>query len=284
MSKITEIIFKGEKHYITSSFGYREPISTKAGDTSTKHRGTDYGTNGKKIPQYAIEDGKVYAIGTDGAGAKYVKVDYPRINKRFYHWHLDTISVKKGQAVKKYTKLGTTGMTGKATGVHLHLGIIDLKNNTYIDPEVYAKEYTEPKEEQKTTTTSTTASLKYSKGTKIVLNGYLYRDSAGNGKGAKKTNYKGIITIVKKGAAKPYHIDSLGWVAEADIKLQSTTTITTKTMTTTGNVYLRKTASYGNNIITTIPKGAKVTYYSGTGWAKVKYDGKTGYCGYKYLK
>ena len=144
MSKITDIIFKGAKHYITSSFGYREPIATKAGDTGTKHRGADYGTDGKKIPQYAIEDGKVYSTGTDAAGAKYVKVDYPRINKRFYHWHLDTITVKKGQAVKKYTKLGTTGKTGKATGVHLHLGIVDLKDNTYIDPEVYAKEYTEP--------------------------------------------------------------------------------------------------------------------------------------------
>ena len=151
MSKITEIIFKGAEHYITSKFGYREPISTKAGDTSTKHRGTDYGTNGKKIAQYAIEDGKVYSTGTDSAGAKYVKVDYPRINKRFYHWHLDTIAVKKGQAVKKYTKLGTTGKTGKATGVHLHLGIIDLKNNTYIDPEVYAKEYKEPSEKKEAT-------------------------------------------------------------------------------------------------------------------------------------
>lgn len=149
MSKITEIIFKGKDHYITSKFGYREPISTKAGTTSSKHKGTDYGTNGKKLPQYAIEDGEVVDVGIDGAGAKYVKVDYPRIKKRFYHWHLHTISVKEGQAVKKYTKLGTTGMTGKATGIHLHLGIIDLKNNTYIDPEKYAKEYKEPTEEKK---------------------------------------------------------------------------------------------------------------------------------------
>jgi hypothetical protein len=150
MSKITEIIFKGKEHYITSKFGYRTPISTKAGTTSSKHKGTDYGTNGKKLPQYAIEDGEVIDIGIDGAGAKYVKVDYPRIKKRFHHWHLDTISVKEGQAVKKYTKLGTTGMTGKATGIHLHLGIIDLKNDTYIDPEKYAKEYKEPTEEKPT--------------------------------------------------------------------------------------------------------------------------------------
>ena len=154
MSKITEIIFKGEKHYITSKFGSRTPIKTSAGTTSNVHRGTDYGTNGKKIPQYAIEDGKVYAVGTANDGAKYVKVDYPRINKRFYHWHLDTISVKKGQEVKKYTKLGTTGMTGKATGVHLHLGIIDLKDDTYIDPEEYAKSYTEPTTKPKENTSS----------------------------------------------------------------------------------------------------------------------------------
>lgn len=144
MSKITEIIFKGEKHYITSKFGSRTPISTKAGTTSNVHKGTDYGTNGKKIPQYAIEHGTVYSVGTDSAGAKYVTIVYPRLNKRFLHWHLDSISVKKGQTVEKYTKIGTTGMTGKATGIHLHLGIIDLSNNTYIDPEVYAKSYTEP--------------------------------------------------------------------------------------------------------------------------------------------
>lgn len=146
MSKITDIIFKGEKHYITSKFGSRSPISTKAGTTSNVHKGTDYGTNGKKIPQYAIEHGTVYSVGTDSAGAKYVNIVYPRINKRFFYCHLDTISVKKGQTVEKYTKIGTTGMTGKATGIHLHLGIIDLSNNTYIDPEEYAKSYTEPSE------------------------------------------------------------------------------------------------------------------------------------------
>ena len=157
MSKITEIIFKGEKHYITSKFGSRTPIKTSAGTTSNVHKGTDYGTSSRKIPQYAIEEGTVYSCGTDDAGAKYVTIVYPRINKRFLHWHLDTISVKKGQAVKKYTKIGTTGKTGKATGIHLHLGIIDLKDNTYIDPEKYAKEYTAP-------TTSTKKSFFPSKG------------------------------------------------------------------------------------------------------------------------
>lgn len=143
MSKISNLIFKGAAHYITSPFGSRDPISTKAGTTKSGHNGTDYGTNGQKIAQYAIEDGVIYSTGTDSAGAKYVKVNYPRINKQFHHWHLDSISVKKGQKVNKDTLLGYTGMTGLATGVHLHLAIVDLSNSTYIDPEKYANEYQE---------------------------------------------------------------------------------------------------------------------------------------------
>lgn len=72
------------------------------------------------------------------------------------------------------------------------------------------------------TKTPSTSSLKYAKNDKVILNGYLYRNSNGDGRGAKKANYKGTITIVAKGTSKPYHIDNLGWVAEADIKKQTT--------------------------------------------------------------
>lgn len=50
MSAISNLIFKNAAHYITSPFGKRSSISTSAGKTSTYHRGTDYGTNGKKLP------------------------------------------------------------------------------------------------------------------------------------------------------------------------------------------------------------------------------------------
>ena len=63
----------------------------------------------------------------------------------------------------------------------------------------------------------TPVSSGYAKGDKVILNGYLYRDSYGNGQGAKKVNYKGTITIVNAKGTKPYHIDDLGWVAESDI-------------------------------------------------------------------
>lgn len=140
MSTISNLIFGGAEHYITSKYGARSTIKTSAGNTASFHYGTDYGTNGKKLPQYAIEDGKVLSCGRASDGALYVWVSYPRIGKKFLHYHLDTVSVKTGQAVVKGTKLGTTGKTGKATGIHLHLGVKDLKTDKYEDPEklVYA--------------------------------------------------------------------------------------------------------------------------------------------------
>lgn len=76
----------------------------------------------------------------------------------------------------------------------------------------------------KPVTPAPSTTLKYSKGDKVILNGYLYRDSYGEGRGSKKTNYKGTITIVNAKGSKPYHIDSIGWVAESDITKQTTST------------------------------------------------------------
>ena len=146
MSKISNLIFNGEKHYLTSSYGKRAQISTAAGKTSAFHYGTDYGTYAKKIMQYAIEDGTVLSCGVAADGAKYVWVVYPRIGKKFLHYHLDSVLVKTGQSVKKGTKIGKTGKTGKATGIHLHLGIKDLKTDKYEDPEVFSSKYTPPNE------------------------------------------------------------------------------------------------------------------------------------------
>lgn len=131
MSKISNLIFNGEDHKLSSPFGNRGVISTSAGSTASFHSGADYSTGGKKIAQYAIEDGYVFAAAKSNLdGALYVWVIYPRINKAFLHYHLDSITCKSGQAVKKGTLIGYTGKTGKATGIHLHLGVRDLANLT----------------------------------------------------------------------------------------------------------------------------------------------------------
>ena len=115
-------------------------------EVSDFHDGIDYGTNNKKVPQYAVEDGYIISCGTDKAygNAKYVWVAYPRIGKKFLHYHLDKISVKAGQKVTEGTELGKTGMTGYATGIHLHLGMKDINGGAYQNPEEY--DYTEPTE------------------------------------------------------------------------------------------------------------------------------------------
>lgn len=145
MSTVSNLIFHNEKHYVTSSFGKRAVLNTTAGNTAPMHSGTDYGTNGKKIAQYAIEDGSILSCGKASDGALYVWVSYPRLKVKMLHYHLDSIKVKAGQIVNKDTLLGYTGKTGKATGIHLHLGIKRLSGGDYIDPEKWSKnEYTAP--------------------------------------------------------------------------------------------------------------------------------------------
>lgn len=135
MSKITNLIFKNQNHYVTSGYGYRKIIDTKGGSSSSFHNGTDYGTAGKKLAQYAIESGEVISSGTDKLGGKFVWVKYPRINVKMLHYHLYSVNCKKGSKLSRGTLLGYTGMSGKATGIHLHLSIVDLSTGKYVDPE-----------------------------------------------------------------------------------------------------------------------------------------------------
>lgn len=231
MSTISNLIFNGANHYVTSPFGNRNTISTSKGTTGSYHNGTDYGTNSKKIPQYAIEEGYVFAATKASDGALYVWVIYPRIKKAFLHYHLDTISVKAGQAVKKGTKLGTTGTTGKSTGIHLHLGIRDLKNLSatkiakmtwealrlcdYIDPEKVP--YTAPTTEVKSG---------YKVGDVVTFSGnkqYTSSYAVALGKSCKPGKVK--ITAINLKGSHPYHCVAVsgggsnvyGWVNAADI-------------------------------------------------------------------
>lgn len=158
MSTISNIIFNNKSNYITSPYGKRTSINTIAGSTNSFHYGTDYGTNGIKLAQYAIEDGSVISCGKASDGANYVWIKYPRINKKLLHYHLDSISVKSGQNVHAGTLIGYTGKTGKATGIHLHLGVKDLTTDKYEDPEAFSKEYL-PCNKYATGTYTVTASL-----------------------------------------------------------------------------------------------------------------------------
>ena len=137
MSKVSDIIFGGAAHRVTSPYGMRN---------GKMHYGTDYGTYLQNLPQYAIEEGEVYSKGYEpNAAGYYVWVKYPRIGKRFLHCHLQKpVALNKGDRVQRGTLLGYTGSTGNSTGIHLHLGVRDLATNRYEDPEKFADTYTEP--------------------------------------------------------------------------------------------------------------------------------------------
>ena len=66
MSKNGKLLFKDFDPYITSPFGNRIHPITKV---MKMHDGVDYGTFDKKLPVYAIEEGKVIRTGyTSGTG------------------------------------------------------------------------------------------------------------------------------------------------------------------------------------------------------------------------
>lgn len=119
-------------YYITSKFGKRvDPITGK----TTYHNGVDYGTHGNKWAQYALEEGIVENVFQDQYGAKDIWVSYPRLGYRCLHGHLDKFNVKKGEKVTHKTILGYTGKSGKATGIHLHLGVKYINKSEWVDPE-----------------------------------------------------------------------------------------------------------------------------------------------------
>ena len=198
MSTVSNLIFHNAHHYLTSPYGNRQSITTSNGNTGTFHNGTDYGTGGKKIAQYAIDAGSIISCGTASDGAKYVWVKYPRLGVKMLHYHLDSIKVKAGQSVNQSTCLGYTGKTGKSTGVHLHLGVKRLSGGGYIDPELWSKN--EYKADTKSTEAVTDAAKSYSKS----LSG-TYKTTANLNirKGAGTTKAK-ITTIPKGTAVKCY--------------------------------------------------------------------------------
>lgn len=185
MSELSNLIFHNKSNYISSPYGPRKSMNTSKGKTSSFHDGVDYATYNVKIPQYPVTDGVVLSCGTDWAfgGAKYVWVKYDSLGVKMLHYHLDSICVKKGQAVNKNTVLGYTGRTGRATGIHLHLGLKLLSGGGYIDPEAwFAKNFK--------TLTGSKPKAKYAPGNYRVTKASVLNVRSGAGTKYKKLTFK----------------------------------------------------------------------------------------------
>ena len=134
------------------------------------------------------------------------------------------------------------------------------------------------------TTTTPTATLKYKVGDTVNINGVFV--SSTSDKKLKPAKSKGRITKVVSGARNPYLLENgnIGWTNESCI-VSKEVPKTYKVVTNCKALNLRKSASYGNNIYKSVKAGTRVEYLGlSNGWAKIKYENKTLYCGKNYLK
>lgn len=226
---------------ITSPFGYRDAVykDGKVIANAGFHAGTDYSANGKSIPIYALEEGKVLGTGTDSTGAKFVYVKYPRLGYVCMYYHLAKISVKKNQKVTADTEIGYMGMTGYATGNHLHFEW--YKEAEYskpfndrvredFDKYIYPEEATvEPEVKPEPVPEVKPVAIKA--GDMVVVSGVGRASSYGTG--AYTREFKGRtmkVIAINKGAKYPYACNQYGegrvsewskvtaWFKESDVK------------------------------------------------------------------
>lgn len=128
--------FRRSDFVVTSPFGERvHPVTGK----KTFHLGEDYGTRLENWDVFALEKGRVFASSQDRTNGNFIWVEYPRLGLRIFYCHLLMNNVVRGQWVDEDTVLGKVGRTGRATGIHLHMGV--QRNRRYFNHADY--EYVE---------------------------------------------------------------------------------------------------------------------------------------------
>lgn len=101
--------------HITSTFGYRrDPFMNAA----KFHSGVDI-AHWPGTPVVATADGVVSFAGWSGGYGKVIKITH-KYGFMSVYGHLMSIYVSEGQYVRKGQVIGAMGMSGRATGYHLH--------------------------------------------------------------------------------------------------------------------------------------------------------------------
>lgn len=100
---------------VTREFGYSpDPFTGR----KAMHAGVDFSVR-PSAPIHASGAGTVVESGKDLLWGWFVRIDHGRDVQTFYA-HLEKTLVKRGQRVDRGETIGLMGMTGVATGVHLH--------------------------------------------------------------------------------------------------------------------------------------------------------------------
>lgn len=116
--------------YVSSHFGFRrDPFNGGA----RLHKGMDYaGPRGTAV--YAVAGGVVSFVGHKGGYGIVLEIDHGNgLMSRYAH--LDQALVEAGNIIQKSDHVALLGSTGRSTGPHLHLEI--LQNGQAIDPQTY---------------------------------------------------------------------------------------------------------------------------------------------------
>ena len=262
-------VLKSGKHRITSGYGVRNSGFHNGVDLVKYYSSTDYilaHTDGVVVE---ARDGLGNMKGSNSYG-NYIKLSHNGWYTLYAHLNKG-LKVKLGDKVSKGTVIGYMGNSGNSYGTHLHFEV--WRGNTRIDPTPYLTEDL-PGE---------TINHKYKLGDVVNING-VYISSTSCDK-LKPTITKGKITKVVN-ATNPYLLEygNIGWVNDECI-ISKEEPIQYKTVYNCSYLNLRTSASYGNNIYTSVKSGTKLEYLGEEkGWSKIKYNNKTLYCGKSYLK
>jgi murein DD-endopeptidase MepM/ murein hydrolase activator NlpD len=115
---------------LSSRFGLRRFFNEKP---RNPHSGLDLAV-ARGTPVKASSSGKVLAADNYFFNGKTVFIDHGNGLVTMY-CHLDKFKVKAGQKVEKGQLIGLSGMTGRATGPHLHWSV--MLNGEMVDPELF---------------------------------------------------------------------------------------------------------------------------------------------------
>lgn len=115
---------------LAGRFGLRRFFN---GEARAPHSGLDVAVP-RGTPVKAAAEGNVLAVDDYFFNGKTVFVDHGNGLLSMY-CHLERIDVRAGEAVDRGQPLGLSGMTGRASGPHLHWSVV--LNGAMVDPELF---------------------------------------------------------------------------------------------------------------------------------------------------